>query len=382
MNAKLKNVLVLHRGGVNGVRGTEICLSQSIEVLNKAGYVVSIARNLPIFDHLISDHINGEIIEFDFPELYLGKLTSFLSIRKWLTQLKGLINIAKRLQPALLYSSGGLPCQLSVAAGKLLNIPVLCHFHHPASKKHYQSWLIKQADYRIYPSRFTMQDVREQIGCGGEVIYNGIDTDVFISSATRDHSWRNNLGIPSDAVVVAQVGALTSNKRPEFLLDAFNSALTQCPQLYLCLIGKGAAENQLRAEITALGLSKHALVTGYVEAILPFYQHVIDINALVSSEEGLGISVLEGSACSLPAIAADCTGLRECVIQGITGFRFPTHDKDELVTLLVKLGHDAQLRSTLGAAGRQNVVDNFNLHNYQKAILHAVDTVLEKHPTR
>lgn len=36
--------------------------------------------------------------------------------------------------------------------------------------------------------------------------------------------------------------------------------------------------------------------------VLPYYQHVFDINDLASINEGLGISVVEASACGLPLI--------------------------------------------------------------------------------
>lgn len=39
-------MLVLHRGGVYGVRGAEICVVQSMGALSKAGYDVIAARSL------------------------------------------------------------------------------------------------------------------------------------------------------------------------------------------------------------------------------------------------------------------------------------------------------------------------------------------------
>lgn len=98
---------------------------------------------------------------------------------------------------------------------------------------------------------------------------------------------------------------------------------------------------------------------------------------LASIEEGLGISILEGSAAALPAVIADGTGLRETVIPGETGLAFTPDSEAELTTVLEQLVEDSDLRRRLGEAGRAMVCRNFSLPAYHAGVVGVVEATLE-----
>ncbi len=212
----------------------------------------------------------------------------------------------------------------------------------------------------------------------GMVVYNGIDVMRFQPAPARDERWRRELGIPAEATVVGQVGALAPNKRPDFLVSAFASLLQQTDRkFHLCLVGAGTMEASLRQLVDKLAITSHVSLTGYVDDVLPYYQHVFDINVLASAEEGLGISVIEGSACGLPAVVTNCTGLPETIIDGETGFLFELNDTAGLREHLLRLGEDPSLRTSMGRAGRMLAVERFSSTSYDRTFMGVVDDLLQ-----
>lgn len=370
---------MLHYGD-NGIRGSEVCFIDSVKALRDAGYRTIVVRNQPAMDTFIqSDAFAIETLQY--PELMLDGLRSELPIFRYLQALVSLRRIIARWQPDIIYANSGLPCQLAVPAGRVAKVPVLCHFHHPAIKRAYYLWLVKFADGVFFPSQYTRDHSLRKAGVDGRVVHNGVDTQVFKPLPVRDPTLRTRMGLSADSIVVGQVGALVPHKRPQLLLQTFAGIAAAMPQLHLCLVGKGPLETTLREQVVTLGLTGRVTITGFVDSVLDYYQHVIDINVLASVEEGLGISIIEGSAAALPALIANGTGLRETVIPGATGYAFEPDDAVELARLLQLLAGDIELRQRLGAAGREMVCRDFAIENYRAGVVATIEQTLQKHRT-
>lgn len=378
-NLSSRTAVLLHRGGAV-VRGTEAVLIRSAKALAAAGYrLVICRRNACIDGPLASIHPRPEFVDFEFPELMIsGFRETALPIGPYITAFRKLRELVSRSEATLLYCSGGLPCQLAIPVARLAKLPVLCHFHHPAPRRAHYLWLSRLADKRVFPSDFVKRHSPLGPRHPGVVVYNGIDVTRFQPAPVRDGRWREQWGIPADAIVIGQVGALAPNKRPDFLLSAFGALLNQTPRkFHLCLVGAGPMEASLRQLVERLGIAGHVSLTGYVDDVLPYYQHVFDINVLASSEEGLGISVIEGSACGLPAVVSNCTGLPETIIDGKTGFLFELNDMEGLCGHLLRLGTDPALRASMGRAGRALADERFSATSYDRSFMAVVDDLLK-----
>ena len=372
-----KTVLLIHHGG-DGMRGTEICLIQSARAFAARGLRIVVCRNQATMDEeLGAIEPAPRLLPMDFPELKLDGKHTALPLAAYGRALRGLRRLMADLQPSLIYCSGGLPCQLAVPAARWQGVPVVCHFHHPAIRRDYYLWLVKLADKVIFPSQYTRAHSLRKARLDGEVIYNGVDLTRYRPAAQRDPSLRSRLGIPSDAVVIGQVAALTPHKRPEFLVRSFARLLQPDSRpLHLVLIGKGPLAEPLGALVRELRLEKYVTLTGPVADVLPFYQHVFDINALVSREEGLGIAAIEGAACGLPNVVTDCTGLSETVLPETTGLRFGRDDAAALDRHLLRLALDPGLRRQMGAAGREQVQRTFSAEVYNDKIVAATQELI------
>ena len=348
--------MMLHLGGAQ-IRGSEVCLLHAIDAITEKGYNVVVLRRNPSMDSRIADKVST-IIDEPFPEIMLdGPYRSF-PLQKYFKSLRHLYRLTKKYKPDVIYCNTGLPCQLAVPVGKIRHIPVLCHFHHPAPKRYFYIWLVKYASKLIFPSNFTRSVVLEKCGRDGDVIYNAVDiNNRFIPVEIRDESYRQALGFSKSNIVVGQIAALTAHKRPDTLIKCFADAYAQNDKLRLVLIGGGTMQDELASIVDKLKLDSVIKLAGYVPDILPYYQHVFDINVLASTEEGLGISVIEASACGLTSIVTDCTGLREVVDKGITGLTFEQDDLAQLTSDILDLSKDADTRQKMGKAAREKDKD-------------------------
>jgi glycosyltransferase involved in cell wall biosynthesis len=370
-------VLLVHHGR-DGLRGTETCLIETARAFAARGWQVVVCRNHSAMDaQLLAIDPPVQVRDMEFPELKIdGAQTAFPLAAYW-RERRRLRRLVSEVRPALIYCSGGLPCQLAVPVARVSGIPVVCHFHHPAIKRDYYSWLVKFADHVIFPSQFTSSHSWRNARLAGEVIYNGVDTARFQPAPAHDHSWRQRLGVPPDAIVVGQVAALIPHKRPDLLIRAFARVVPQTTRpLHLCLVGKGELLEPLQTLVRELNVHSRVTITGGVPDVLPFYQYVFDINTLVSRMEGLGLAVVEGSACGLPAVVTDCSGLSETVLPEATGFRFGLDDAAGLESRLLQLINDAQLRARMGAAGREHAVRTFSVDVYGEKIVAAALEVI------
>jgi len=373
----MKTIFVLHHGGPQ-IRGSEVCLLQTIEALHAAGYKIIVLRK----DAVIDEHISGQvesILDEPYPEIMFDGAQRTMPLYQYGKSLRRLNKLIKQHRPVAMYCNTGLPCQLAVPAGRLRSVPVLCHFHHPAPRRYFYIWLVKYSTRLVFPSEYTRSVVETSCGRSGEVVYNAVDMDTrFVPVVPRDKSLLQDYQIPASATVVGQVASLSRHKRQDVLVRCFADALKRVDNLHLILIGDGPMRDELTALVDELGLNKNVTLAGYVRDVLPYYQHVIDINVLASSEEGLGISVIEASACALPSIVTDCTGLREVVDDGVTGLTFDSEDFEQLTDGIVRLAKDPELRQQLGEAAREKAVKLFSLEHYKTSIVRQIESLVRK----
>jgi len=73
---------------------------------------------------------------------------------------------------------------------------------------------------------------------------------------------------------------------------------------------------------------------------------------MLSSYEGLPMSILEAMAAGLPCVASAVGGVPEIIEDGITGFLIKQNTEDAVVTALARLIEDPAARANMGAAGR------------------------------
>jgi glycosyltransferase involved in cell wall biosynthesis len=145
---------------------------------------------------------------------------------------------------------------------------------------------------------------------------------------------------------------LVPHKRTDLLLRSWEIASQKVPGK-LVIAGDGPELAALRAQASSI---PRVEVVGRISEERK-HRLLAEAWAIVSTShhEGWGMSVMEAAAAGTPALAVDVPGIRDAVVDGVTGILVQAED-DEVASALAKewvaLASDEALRNSLGAAAR------------------------------
>ena len=187
------------------------------------------------------------------------------------------------------------------------------------------------------------------------VVHNGVDLDRF----------HNNEG-PSPIfaradyeLIIAVVANLRREKGHLVFLDAAQRLIRRYPQARFLIVGDGSMRKTIETRIGELGLTGRVALLGEVDNV-PELLCSVDILVLPSlHNEGLPNAVMEAMAASLPVVATDTGGVRDLVIDGLTGFIVPPRDPTALADRMGRLCSDLELRRKMGEAGERRIIELF-----------------------
>ncbi len=87
----------------------------------------------------------------------------------------------------------------------------------------------------------------------------------------------------------------------------------------------------------------------------------LDVFAMPSLSEGLGVALLEAMACGLPSVASRVGGIVDTVDDGRTGMLVAPADAPALAGALAHLSAEAAALAAMGAAARAMAVERFSM---------------------
>lgn len=134
-----------------------------------------------------------------------------------------------------------------------------------------------------------------------KIVKNGIQTDRFDFDNEKRNILRNELKI-NDCIVLGNVGRLTEQKNPLFVLDIITKI--KLDNIKLLWVGDGPLHKQMDSRIKKLGLSDKVIMTGTVANPEDYYQ-VMDIFLMPSKYEGFPIAAVEAQCSGLPVILSN-----------------------------------------------------------------------------
>jgi len=188
------------------------------------------------------------------------------------------------------------------------------------------------------------------------VIHSGVDLNCFKRSATESNPKRNELGIPSDYLVVGYVGWLIPIKGVTYLVNAMAEVVQRHPNSLLLLVGKGdekgEEETKLSKQVENLGIADNVRFLGWrpdVDEIMSCF----DIFVLPSLNEGMGRVLVEAMATGLPIVASSVGGIPDLVKDGENGLLVPPANAGALEQAISDLLSDKSRRKHMGETGKK-----------------------------
>jgi len=176
-----------------------------------------------------------------------------------------------------------------------------------------------------------------------EVIPNGMDLSALVPS----HAPRY------EEPTVVYLGRLKRYKGVDLILRAVARLRAQGLPVRLLVGGRGDHEPALRALVGQLRIGEAVTFLGFVseDRKKEMFQRSW-VHALTSPKEGWGIAVLEAAACGTCTVASDSPGLRDSVVDGVTGLMVSHGDVGALAGALGRVLGDPDLRDRLGRQAR------------------------------
>jgi glycosyltransferase involved in cell wall biosynthesis len=259
-------------------------------------------------------------------------------------------------------------------------LPVLATVHHPITvdrrleMEHAEGWYRKFSLRRWYS--FTNMQTRvaqrlQRVVTVSESSFNDIVADHGVDPAKMaivPVGVDTDLFRPLPAVapvpgrLLTTASADVTMKGLRFLLEALAKLRTERPEAHLVVIGRRKEGGRSDETIRRLGLEDAVeFVSGVPEErIIELYAEA-QLAVVPSLYEGFSLPAIEAMACGTPLVATSGGALPEVVGKdGETALVVPPGDSDALRAKLGWALDQTGLRATVGAAGRQRVMDQWS----------------------
>jgi glycosyltransferase involved in cell wall biosynthesis len=203
-------------------------------------------------------------------------------------------------------------------------------------------------DSLLVYSFYSRESMLRAYGIDAKVRYPGVDLDQFV--------WRDQ---PRENLVVG-IGAFVPEKNVRFVIEALATMPPPRPRLvWLGNVASPAYLDELRRLAAALDVAFEPRVGVADDEVLDLLNRALSM-AYAPRLEPFGLAPLEAGACGLPVVAVAEGGVRETVVDGVSGL-LVEHDPQAMARAIVRLRDDPALARRLGEGGHGLVHEKWSL---------------------
>ncbi len=186
---------------------------------------------------------------------------------------------------------------------------------------------------------------------------------------------------PDGATVVTAAGKIWPVKGIDILIRAAAIVCREFPRTNFVVAGWLGDDyaKQVQQQAASLGLSGNMKFIGRSPRIVSILK-ACDIFCVPSRSEGLSNALLEAMACALPTVATEVGGNPEVVVPGQTGFLVPSEDPEAAAARILDLLRDPELRTRMGASGRDRVRERFTVEVMVRRMAELYQELLSSRP--
>ena len=153
---------------------------------------------------------------------------------------------------------------------------------------------------------------------------------------------RMELGIPSDAFVVGQVGTISNRKGQKRVSDALKKLNDD--SIYSFFLGRPVEAIPDCKNIIRLGFTEHNMV--------PKYLNAADVYVFPSLAEGCSNSIVEAMSCGLPIISSDLP-FNHDILDESNAILIDPRNIDQIADAIKKLKNNPSLLDSMSKASLQ-----------------------------
>ena len=106
-----------------------------------------------------------------------------------------------------------------------------------------------------------------------------------------------------------------------------------------------------------------------------YVQH--SIFAPNGDSEGSPNSIIEAAGCGLPIVSTRHAGIKESVIEGVTGYLVDEGDWQGMGEYMIKLLNDPELAEKMGQAGRLHILEHYDVEQQMEKLQEILEKAVE-----
>ncbi|MBT4011175.1 MAG: glycosyltransferase family 4 protein [Planctomycetaceae bacterium] len=212
-------------------------------------------------------------------------------------------------------------------------------------------------------------------------VFNGINAHVFCKTTNdcgngdSNKTWRQKMGLSSDAVLIGGVGQIGLRKGWPVLCDAVEKIIEDFPELHLVIAGERYSQKQessdyeksLAGRAISGPLAGRLHWVGYVAA-MPEFLRQINVLAHPALQEPLGRVLLEAAASQTPVVATNVGGTTE-IFGDHAALLVGASDVDGLATALRDTLLDPEAASERAVLAKERIGRLFSIREFHDSIL-------------
>ncbi|MGE0590158.1 MAG: glycosyltransferase [Cyclobacteriaceae bacterium] len=289
-----------------------------------------------------------------------------------LSYYRKLFKLIRQIKPDIIHGAVFEGVISAVVGGLWCRVPVIIieETSDPVNRSARATWLLKflsyfakfvvaispsVADYLTVTAKVDKRKVR--------LIMNAVD-EPNAPSEDEIELVRKTLDLDHSDFVIGSVGRLRDyHKRFSDLIKALPSMLDAEPNVKLLIVGDGEDRGKLEELSTTLKVQQSVIFAGFQKNTYPFYA-CMDVFALVSHMEGFGLVLLEAMNFKLPVVATRVGGIKDIVVDKVTGFLVSRDSPNEISSALTTLCKDEKLRRSMGDEGYRRARTEFDSSKY------------------
>jgi glycosyltransferase involved in cell wall biosynthesis len=215
-------------------------------------------------------------------------------------------------------------------------------------------------DYWISPLEWLKQQVIKQTHVKEEkikVIPLGVEVKKYITPKYTKSDARQKLQIKQDSLIIGIIGRIDPLKGQFFLVQAIKNIREQNIPIEILIVGEPTIDDpknlayfrSIQDYIRQENLEQAVHIRDYTSDVNLFY-NAIDVFALASKAETVGMVTIEAMLSGVPIIATNSAGTPEILQYGNLGKLYTPNDMEDFCTKLIYI--ITHMEESLKQAGR------------------------------